>query len=192
MYAEIGDQRYLCPDNGLLSRLTLQSRPARLVSVENPEFWLPSISATFHGRDIMAPVAAQLSLGLEPNRLGPPLAELTAPEWPTPVVRQAEVRGTVLSIDSFGNLITNITAGMVSSLGDPLEATIEIVGQAIHGIARTYGEQPSGTLIALVGSSGHLEIAVVNGNSAARLAADAGAAVVIRRGKEPQMSTDEH
>src|ERR1700676_2237258 len=100
VYAEIGDQRYLCPDNGLLSRLTLKTRPGRLVSVENSEHWLPAVSDTFHGRDIMAPVAAQLSLGWEPDLLGPTLAELTPLQWPAPTVGPREVSGTVLWIDS--------------------------------------------------------------------------------------------
>ena len=192
VYAEIGDQRYVCPDNGLLSRLTLKEQPGRLVAIENAEFWLPSVSATFHGRDIMAPVAAQLSLGLEPERLGPPLPELVPLDWPEPLVGQGEIRASVLWIDGFGNLITNISANLVASLGDPHVATVEILGYKMAGIARTYGEQPSGALIALVGSSGQLEIAIVNGSAAERLAANVGVAVVIRQRREPQISTDEH
>lgn len=185
VYAEIGDQRYVCPDNGLLSRLTLKERPGRLIAVENAEFWLPSVSATFHGRDIMAPVAAQLSLGLEPERLGPPLAELDSLDWPEPLLGQGEIRGSVLWMDDFGNLITNISASLLASLGDPRAATVEILNRKIAGVARTYGEQPSGALIATIGSSGQLEIAIVNGSAAERLAANVGEAVVIRQGGTP-------
>jgi len=189
IYAEIGDQRYLCPDNGLLSRLTVKARPGRLVSVENSEHWLPAVSDTFHGRDIMAPVAAQLSLDLEPGRLGPLLAELTPLDWPAPTVGPREVSGTVLWIDSFGNLITNIPAGMIGALGDPRQAAIEILGEVIPGLHRTYGEQPPGTLVALVGSGGYLEIATVAGSAADRLAAQPGTPVVGRSGRG---ATDEH
>src|SRR5438270_1372894 len=86
VYAQIGDQQYLAPDNGLLSRLTAKSRPARIIALENAEHWLPSVSNTFHGRDILAPIAAQLSLGMEPDRLGPSISGLVELDWPTPQV----------------------------------------------------------------------------------------------------------
>ena len=76
VYARIGAHHFVAPDNGLLSRLALATRPSTIIAVERPEFWLPAVSATFHGRDIMAPVAARLSLGLDPSRLGPAAREL--------------------------------------------------------------------------------------------------------------------
>ena len=113
VYARIGDQQYIAPDNGLLSRLTLKTRPSQIITVENPEHWLPSVSNTFHGRDIMAPVAAQLSLGMEPDRLGPPRAELVELDWPQPRIESNAIVGEVIWIDGFGNLISNITGGNV-------------------------------------------------------------------------------
>ena len=68
LYAEIGSQRYVAPDNGLLSRLSRNTPPSRIVRLTNPDYWLRPVSATFHGRDIMAPVAARLSLGLDPAK----------------------------------------------------------------------------------------------------------------------------
>ena len=84
LYARIGDQQYLAPDNGLLSLLAQRTRPARIVELSNVDYWMPTVSHTFHGRDILAPVAAQLSVGLEPERLGPAVQELLMLDWPEP------------------------------------------------------------------------------------------------------------
>src|SRR6185295_15429422 len=84
IYARIDDQQYLAPDNGLLSLLARRSRPTRIIELTNSEHWMPTVSHTFHGRDILAPVTAQLSLGLEPERLGPAIAELMMLDWPEP------------------------------------------------------------------------------------------------------------
>src|SRR5262245_28785693 len=94
IYAEIGQQRYLAPDNGLLSRLGSRDRPHRLRALENEALWLPDTSHTFHGRDILAPVAAQLACGVDPNDLGPPVAALHTLPWPHPrILEDAAVQG---------------------------------------------------------------------------------------------------
>src|SRR5262245_50189044 len=114
IYARIGDQHYLAPDNGLLSLLAKRSRPTRLIELGNAEYWMPEVSHTFHGRDILAPVAAQLSLGLEPERLGPALAQIRTLDWQEPIVTANRIEGAVRWIDRFGNLITNVTASMLA------------------------------------------------------------------------------
>src|SRR5262245_7189304 len=114
IYARIGDQQYLAPDNGLLSLLAARVRPTRIVELSNAEHWLPEVSNTFHGRDILAPVAAQLSLGLEPERLGPALAQIRTLDWQEPIVTANRIEGAVRWIDRFGNLITNVTASMLA------------------------------------------------------------------------------
>ena len=185
VYAELGDQRYVCPDNGLLSRLTMRERPGRLVAVENSEHWLPAVSRTFHGRDIMAPVAAAISLGVKAERLGPPMSRLVELHWPVAKVGERQIAGAVEWIDPFGNLITNIAAGML-----PREAieegstsgrlTIEIEGHSIEGIARAYGDRPAKTLVALIGSGGYLEIAIACGSAAKEIGGLVGAPVLLR------------
>ncbi|HKD36523.1 MAG TPA: SAM-dependent chlorinase/fluorinase, partial [Pirellulales bacterium] len=180
VYASIGDQQFVAPDNGVLSRLAAKSRPSRIIALENSEHWLPSVSNTFHGRDIMAPVAAQVSLGMEPDRLGPAQSEMVELNWPAPQVEINSIRGEVTWIDGFGNLITNVSAASLASIPDPHRAIIEMGEQTIRGFARTYGDQPSDTLVALAGSAGFLEIAVVNGNAAARLSAGVGASILVR------------
>jgi S-adenosylmethionine hydrolase len=180
LYAQIGDQQYLAPDNGALSRLAAKTRPSRIIALSNAEHWLPSVSNTFHGRDIMAPVAAQLSLGMEPDRLGPVPTEMIELNWPQPQIDSNSIRGEVSWIDGFGNLITNIAAASLMAVAQSSRSAIAIGGQTIEGIGRTYGERPHGTIVALIGSSGYLEIATINGNAAKSLGIGAGAPVDLR------------
>ena len=179
VYAEIGDQRYIAPDNGLLGRLALRTMPTRIIAVREAEHWLPHVSATFHGRDIMAPVAARLSLGLAPERLGPPIDRLVQLTWKEALVLPGKIQGSVLSVDSFGNLITDITEAMLASA--PRDESVRIVCDEHEtlGIFRAYSDQPACTLIALVGSSGRLELAIVDDSAAAMLGIGAGAPVTV-------------
>ncbi|HTQ38740.1 MAG TPA: SAM-dependent chlorinase/fluorinase [Pirellulales bacterium] len=179
IYARIGDQQYLAPDNGLLSLLAQRHKPARIVELANAEIWLPEVSRTFHGRDILAPVAAQLSLGLESERLGPALHELLMLDWPEPRRSGNRVDGTVRWIDRFGNLITNIGAAQLGDAEKMPAVRIQCAGREIAGLAQVYSERKPGELTALIGSSGYLEIAVVNGSAAGMLKAGVGAPIVV-------------
>lgn len=179
VYAAIGEQHFVAPDNGLLSRLALRSRPDKIRSLENPRFWLPSVSSTFHGRDIMAPVAAQLSLGLDPDELGRLLDELVMLEWPEVQVLPGKIQGCVSSIDSFGNLITDISADMLRDAPTGESTRIICDEHETAGIFRTYADQPPMTLVALIGSSGFLELAIVGESAAAMLGIASGTPVTI-------------
>lgn len=169
VYAEINKQHYVAPDNGLLSILVERHTPARVFAVENPQYWLPAVSLTFHGRDIMAPVAARLSMGLVPAKLGPPVDRLESIPWPAPAKGADSITGWIISVDSFGNLISNIEGELLLGLPAETLKRIRCGNREIRGIVRTYGERPAGSLAALVGSSGRLEVAVVGGNAAAEL-----------------------
>jgi S-adenosylmethionine hydrolase len=179
VYAEIAGQQYVAPDNGLLSRLAARQKPSRIIAVEEPEFWLPQVSATFHGRDIMAPVAARLSRGLAPERLGRPLDNLISLTWPEVVILPRSIRGSVESIDSFGNLITDITEAMLADVPRDEAVRITCDEHETLGIFRTYSDQPPATLVALVGSGGRLELAIVDENAAAMLGVRTGTAVTV-------------
>ncbi len=179
VYARIGRQQFVAPDNGLLSRLAARTPPTKLIRLEDPAYWLPHVSTTFHGRDIMAPVAARLALGLDPDRLGPPLERLTALDWPEPRPSPSRIDGVVIEIDSFGNLITNITADLLA--GRPTDRRVCVVCNIYEtwGIYQAYAEQPRGMLVALIGSGNRLELALVGDNAARRLSVGLGAAVTL-------------
>lgn len=179
VYARMGGQHFVAPDNGLLGLMARRAPPERLVTLAEPRYWLSEVSATFHGRDIMAPVAAWLSRGLDPALLGPPQDRLLSCEWPEVLQVPGRIEGCVQSIDSFGNLITNITADRLEHT--PRDERVRIVCEEHEtlGIYRTYADQPPQTLIALIGSSGCLELAVVNDNAAELLGIRVGAPVQV-------------
>ena len=152
---------------------------ARVVALTNREFWLPTVSATFHGRDILAPVAAHLSLGTALDDLGEAWDQPVQLSWPQVAVEKQRLQGEIIAIDTFGNLITNIPQDLVAAAGAANSATVHCGGRTISGIVATYGQRRPGTLVALVGSSNRLEIAVVNGNAAVELRAEVGDAVSV-------------
>ena len=179
LYAQFGQQHYIAPDNGLLSRLALRGPASRMISLEAPEFWLPRVSATFHGRDIMAPAAARLSLGLSPERLGPPTTDFVKLVWPEVVILPRTIKGSVESIDSFGNLVTDVTEQMLADAPRDERVKIACDEHETLGIFRTYSDQPPATLMALIGSHGKLELAIVGDSAAAMLGIRAGMPVVV-------------
>jgi hypothetical protein len=185
VYARMGQQHFIAPDNGLLSRLAARKPPTKLVRLSEPAYWLPQVSATFHGRDIMAPVAAHLALGLDPDRLGPPLERLLALDWPLPRESQTRIDGVVIEVDGFGNLITNITADMLGGRPTDRRACIVCNIYETWGIYHAYAAQAGGTLVALIGSGGRLELAIVGDNAARRLGVGVGVPVTLAwEGKE--------
>ena len=179
VYARIGSQHYVVPDNGLLSRLATRTPPSKIIRLNKPEYWLDKVSATFHGRDIMAPVAARLGLGLDPGLLGPTIDKLSGLHWPKVRMTSNKIEGVVLQIDSFGNLVTNIGAEMLA--GRPTDERVCIVCNIYEtwGIFHTYADHPGGTFVALIGSSGRLELAVVGDNAADMLGIEVGTPVIV-------------
>jgi Uncharacterized conserved protein len=131
-------------------------------------------SATFHGRDVFAPTAAGLVTG-DSSALGSPVDELVSLPWPQPRETPAGLCGEVIHVDHFGNLITNLPASLLPRL--QAAGRIDCGGKTISRVVGTYGEAAAGSLVALVGSQGFLEIAVVRGRADRQLAATAGAAV---------------
>jgi hypothetical protein len=179
VYAEIGGQRYLAPDNGLLSLLAQRATsPPQWRVLENDRYWLPQRSSTFHARDILSPVAANLALGLDPAELGPPLAAPVALDWPAPRRSGANVLGEVLFVDSFGNVITNLTRGDLAPLGSPTSINVQCGSRKIRGLVPTYGAAMAGELVALIDSQDRLEIALVEGHAARELQVRPGDPVV--------------
>lgn len=178
--AAVAEHFLVGPDNGLFSLLFAQQPPQTLVSLANPRYFLPQVAATFHGRDILAPVAAHLSLGVPLPELGPPLADPVTLPMPKPIWRESEVTGQVIAGDHFGNLITNIAAHDLQTWRRGRAAQLWIKNRQIPHWAVTYSDVPPGDLLALMGSHGYLEIACRDGSARQVLGAREGETVEIK------------
>ncbi len=169
----VGTRRalFVAPDNGVLTYVLDHARQTadqpQAVHLTNPAYWLPDISHVFHGRDIFAPVAAHLSLGVPPDDLGPRIDDLFVLPTPHLVRHPGKVVGQVMHVDHFGNLLTNIPQSDLLSLGQAI--TTKVADALINGLCTTFGHGRSGELIAYIDSSAHLAIAVVNGSAQALL-----------------------
>ncbi len=206
---ETPNARFVAPDNGLLTLICRQYAPTfgdtetaaptpvpdnlRAWRLTNPDYWQHPVSSTFHGRDVFAPVAAHLSLGVAPQALGDPTPTINALPLPIPRPETNSIHGQVIFADAFGNLVTDITTDLLDEMGvaagDP-SATVTIAGQTITGLSRTFHDPPSAVyedppdadlqtdgLRALIGSHGRLEIAVPDGSAAGLLGISCGATV---------------
>lgn len=177
---DLADQWFVLPDNGLLSAVARGRAPRGIWEIVNPALARSPVSATFHGRDILAPAAAHLLLGRDPAELGPARTKFITLRSFEATNNETGFVGEVILRDSFGNLITNIDARRLGST--PSDAwSLEVAGARIEGLSRTYAEHPVGTLIALVGSSGWVEISVVNGDAGRQLTAGPGTTVWMKR-----------
>jgi S-adenosylmethionine hydrolase len=170
---------FVAPDNGVLSYIIhryssggLAGDQCRLetgsgleaIDITRSEFWRHPVSATFHGRDIFAPVAARLSLGTPLSEFGEPLDSLTVLHLPHPErLPDGSLTGYILHTDGFGNLISNIRQTDLPQ--NAANLTISVGKKVITGLSNTYVDDVTG-LIALVGSSGYLEIALPGGSAA--------------------------
>jgi S-adenosylmethionine hydrolase len=174
MAAKIGTQYYVGPDNGtismLLERAEKEGWETEFVHLTKPEYWLPNVSYVFHGRDIFAPSAAHLSIGVSLKEIGTPFNDPVKFELPKPEKTAQGWKGEVIHIDHFGNVASNIR---IETLGEALKEldkiTVRVSGVEIKGMVNTFGEGAIGELVALVGSTGNLIASVVNGSAAERL-----------------------
>ncbi|MCC9604845.1 SAM-dependent chlorinase/fluorinase [Blastopirellula sp. JC732] len=164
--AEINGQIFVLPDNGLLSVVAASGEATQLREVANPKLWRQTVSATFHGRDVMGPVGAYLAAGGLWDEVGPPTSEIARFELPAVSRKAGLIDGEVIYADSFGNLVTNITRNDLESVEI---LSIEIDGRPVGPLSSTYSEQNTGSPIALIGSSGQLEISIVSGSASAWL-----------------------
>lgn len=171
--AEASGRYFLAPDNGVLGLVLKSSSPAKIVRVENEEYFLTPVSRTFHGRDIFAPVAACISRGVPLERFGPSVSAsgIFQPEIPQPRVSgSGELEGRVISVDRFGNLITNLDEKSIQRLENSCSngskcICIQAGSCFIRGISASYRHVPEGGILALIGSRGFLEISVNMGNA---------------------------
>lgn len=170
---------FVAPDNGVLGMVLESTEPEIAMRLDNRAFFLDRISATFHGRDIMAPAAAHLSLGVPLSRMGRVIAAgdlVTIEDLRASLTPEGKIEGRVIAIDRFGNLVTNISSALLRSAGfcpSENQRAIRIVLGSRHEIdfLSTYADAVSNGPLALIGSRGYLEIAVNNGSAHAIFAA---------------------
>lgn len=174
-----GSHFFVGPDNGLFWTIIEAHPQTEVIKLTEKRYWMDTISSTFHGRDIFAPVAALLSRGIDPYLFGKKIKNPIA--LTRPFVRREHdlLVGEVIRVDHFGNLITNIT---VEGLGASLASEgpiITIGGLILEGICTTYNDVSEGKPLALIGSSGVLEIAVNTGSAIAELGVGCGVGATV-------------
>lgn len=162
--ARLDQHFFVGPDNGLVSLWAERVRPSELVELNRPQYWRQAVSWTFHGRDIMAPVAAHLANGTPLHSLGTPRTDWCRLAWNQPRWEELRVVGEVILVDRFGNLLTNILQEEVVHRRIAIDTGW--FGDRPIRVVETYGQAPPGTLVGLFGSQGRFEVAVVQGNAA--------------------------
>ena len=175
-------QYVVAPDNGLISMVHHELRIEAMHEVDNRKYMLPTISATFHGRDIMAPVAAHLAGGVSIQDLGPRTDHVDVLQLAAVQRTSAHgLTGQVLCVDRFGNLITNITRhDLLATVQHHREVKVYLGRVCVGPLRTSYHEVAAGEPLALIGSCDRLEIAVNRGNAAKVLALQPGAQVEVR------------
>ncbi len=177
--AEAAGYRFVGPDNGVFTEVFREAPPARVVTLTNRQYARAAISRTFEGRDRFAPAAGWLASGVDLDALGVRVADWNRLDIPVPQRAEASVRGVVVRVDRFGNLITNIDRATAEQIAGGSRVSVAVEGQQVPEVVQTYADAPSGTLCALFGSTDHLEIAVSGGSAAERLGVGRGATVTI-------------
>ena len=181
---EAAGQLFVGPDNGVLAMVCARERhKVRLIA--NDRYYRKPVSATFHGRDIFAPVAAHLAAGVAPVRMGKRIEDYAQPDFAKPQRRGERAwSGRILKIDHFGNIVTNFH---VTELPDaPLTPTMPLImtirRHRIGVLARNYAEAPAGKLVLIIGSSGYLEVSVNQGSAAGQIGCKLGDSVSLKVG----------
>jgi len=177
----VGQQFFVGPDNGTVTMLVEYGRARNFemgfIHLDRPNLWLERVSHVFHGRDIFAPVAANLANGVSLGELGTPILDPVLLNLPRPMPTTTGWVGEVIHIDHFGNISSNITD---EHLIAP-DVRVRIGKVVINGLAHTFADGNPGDVVALFGSTGNLLVAEVNGNAAQRLQIRVGAAITVEK-----------
>jgi S-adenosylmethionine hydrolase len=171
---------FVGPDNGVLAAAVWSDPKRRVYEIEVAKLGLAVPSRTFHGRDVFAPVAAEIASGrLRPSGVGPPRPEIVASPVPPIDVGAGRAQGVVVTVDRFGNLITNITAESIAHIERPRL----LIAQHEFPIRETYADVSPGEFVALLNAFGTVEVARRDGDAASSLDLGRGASAVVRRGE---------
>jgi hypothetical protein len=161
VWAKTENYQFIAPDNGLISWVEQKEKIKEARFISNSSLFMKTISSTFHGRDIMAPVAAAIAKGLPEKKIGPLFAGYRRFPFPQPEKAGNRIMGQVIAIDHFGNVVTNIMRSHLSA-----KAVFNISDHMLKDLKLTYASVPEGEPLALIGSFGFLEFSVRNGNFA--------------------------
>jgi S-adenosyl-L-methionine hydrolase (adenosine-forming) len=172
--ATVEGRFFVAPDNGVLTRVFADASAFTAVTIDNETFFRDMVSATFHGRDVFAPVAAHLAGGVSLRELGRAIHDPVKLDLPEPQRVGDVVTGAVVHVDRYGNLVTNIPAVWVQG-----SSHVRIAGRELP-LRRTYTDVAPGEALALSGSRGTLELSVRDGNAADLLSVGRGAEVLVR------------
>ncbi len=165
---------FIGPDNGIFWPIIGTLEDKKIYHLTNRKYFLDPISNTFHGRDIFAPAAAHLSMGVHPAQMGHVINDPVEFDFPAPSQREDILTGQVIRVDHFGNLITNIRGEDLGRLVKRGEPVISVGDLTVEGLQKTYSSVAKGGALALIGSSGFLEISVNLGRACDRAGVDGG------------------
>jgi hypothetical protein len=172
LWAKTKHYQFIAPDNGILSWVEECEPIEEVRFINNSDLFLPHISSTFHGRDIMAPVAAAVARGLSEKKIGPILKDYRKFPFPRPEKAGIRVMGKVITVDHFGNAVTNITHQYINA-----KSIFTVAGRIIKGLKLTYASVSEGEPLAVIGSFGFLEFSIRNGNFAETFGVKSGSEV---------------
>ena len=160
---------FVGPDNGIFSIALQNERIKRKIHLTNKDYFLGHISSTFHGRDIFSPVAAYLSIGIDPMVLGKQISKIKTLRFKNPVAGKDRIIGHIIHIDRFGNLITNIDEGLLKRVFKDRRFKVEVCDNIIKRFVPAYSYAKKDEIISLIGSNGLLEIAVKEKNASTEM-----------------------
>lgn len=177
--AETEDYFFVGPDNGLLAMALAEQKIRRIVHLNNPKYFLKPLSATFHGRDLFAPVAAHLAQGLGAEFLGTELTDYERLPDFVPAFSAERIEGRILAFDRFGNAVTNLAKGFVQRHHQGKALSARVGGLDLQGLKSCFSEVAPGEALLYFGSGNLLEIAVNQGSAEEKLGLRRGDPVVI-------------
>ncbi len=178
---DTGDYRFVAPDNGVLTAVLREAPARKIVELTERRYARPTLSRTFEGRDRFAPAAAWLAKGVQLSALGRAVPDIHRLDIPVAEVSPDRIRGVVLRIDRFGNLVTNVDRKAIERFAQGSAIAIAAGEHRIDRVVATYAELPAGGVGALFGSTDQLELAAPSASAAEHLGLERGAEIVISR-----------
>lgn len=176
------NQYFIAPDNGVLSGVFEKEQDFLVRHLTSEHYFLQPVSKTFHGRDVFAPVAGWLSKHWQPGSMGEEISDFKRFALPKPKEANGELKGVVLKVDSFGNLMTNFRVDdLPAEAPEKGSVKLKVGTHPITKLVPTFASGNAGEAIAFVGSSGYIEIAVNKGNASKTLGIGRGAPVVLTK-----------